>query len=626
MTPETQPHDYDADEQYITQLASECGPVIYGMYQYYNRRSMMHQPEIALFAALEAIGVICGRIWEADEIQYQTARGDIKPIPATTTTDYLTILAKTGAGKETAKQMICEFLESVDIPTPAGATTAGSIHKEAQKHPRTVIITDEAGLNRQITGTGKGDPYGKKTVETYLMDIYAGRSKVTKPPQVYADSRDNPQLRPIQRNALSCILLSTPETYYKALGPDDAHSGYLSRHVVIISTRNRVRELGTPITDPAKITAAKLSTSALIKPFKDWLPYHAGAPDCDTYSQLIPPSMATAWEITNDRMIRPAARDKAETMRYPPHRQKWEAWEPASTIKAPPQRVIWEPEAQTALMDIYAENEANCEANPDSAELRNRKLQHIMIYAMRIALANDPIGNPPANTSARPKPPRIDENPKAGQYMANERKRYDGLTSLWEIQIIADADAPARNEIFDEYKNAKAEADTLERNRKEGEEPTPEEKKAREREATARNQYKAKIHAVETACHRIYYDNPPVISLQHVNTARKLIDFAGESSEKHLIDAIPAETWHDCKEAIRNLLRKNAPDHRMAKSRIEERIKRFSILGDKLTQLIKEMETDGEIRIDTRYGGATICLIDTPQPEQGFPVTSGNFR
>ena len=624
MTPETQPHDYDADEQYITQLAKECGTVINGMYQYYNHQSMMHQPEIALFAAIEAIGVVCGRIWEADAI-YPKRGNATYTIPPTTTTDYLTILAKTGAGKETAKQMICEFLESVDIPTPAGATTAGSIHKEAQKHPRTVIITDEAGLNRQIIGSGKGDPYGKKTVETYLMDIYSGRWKATKPPQVYADSRDNPQLKTIQRNALSCILLSTPETYYKALDPDDAHSGYLSRHGVILSTRNRVPELGTPVTDPEEITAAKRFTEALIKPFKDWLPYHAGAPDCDTYDQLIPPSMATAWEITNDQMIRPAVRETAEKMRYPPHRQKWEAWEPTGTIMAKPQRVIWEPEAQAELMKIYADNEADSVENPETADLRNRKMQHIMIYAMRIALANDLIWNPPADTRKQPNPPRIDENPKAGQYMANERKRYDGLTSLWEIKIIADADAPARNEIFDEYKNAKAEADNYERRRKEGEEPTPEEKKAREREATARNQYKAKIHAVEMACQRVYYDNPPVISLQHVNTARKFIEFAANSAIPHLIDAIPKQTWYDCKEAIRTILRK-APDHKMAKSRIEERIKRFSILGDKLTQLLKEMETDGEIRIDTCYGGATICLIDTPQPEQEVPITSGNFR
>lgn len=47
-------------------------------------------------------------------VDKELARNDaIYPIPPTTTTDYLTILAKTGAGKETAKQMICKFLYAI---------------------------------------------------------------------------------------------------------------------------------------------------------------------------------------------------------------------------------------------------------------------------------------------------------------------------------------------------------------------------------------------------------------------------------------------------------------------------------------------------------------------------------
>lgn len=388
----------DANEQYMSRLAGECGEVVEGMYRYILRNSPMHQPEIALSTALETIGIICGRIWETKKVKYKSIHGGVeKKLPQTTTTDYLLILASTGAGKEAVKTKIRELLEkaNLDIPTPPLATGINAIHTAAQKNPRVTFITDEAGLNRQTTGTGKGDPNGKKTVETYQMEIYASRTTTTNP-QLYAEGKDNPNLKPIWRNALSVVLLSTPETYAQALGSDDAHSGYLSRYVILNVTRGRDPELGEARLDPDDDDDDDDDEQdmIMINPFLEWAKTHAGRPEYDTYAQLIPPSLAAAWQSLEGIAVpldtgETQAVEHAVYARNPPKPKRGEVEIIPRPIHRRPDPVRWEPAARAELMQIYADTEAYCRAHPEAKELLTRKLQHVMIYAMRIALAND---------------------------------------------------------------------------------------------------------------------------------------------------------------------------------------------------------------------------------------------
>ena len=521
----------DDNERDMSRLAGECGEVVEGMYWYILRNSPMHQPEIALFTALETIGIICGRIWETKMAKYNSIHGQLKKkISRTTTTDYLLILGPTGSGKEAVKTMIRDFLEkaNLDIPTPPLATGINAVHTAAQKNPRVTFITDEAGLNRQTTGTGKGDPNGKKTVETYQMEIYASRTTTTNP-QLYAEGKDNPNLKPIWRNALSVVLLSTPETYAQALGSDDAHSGYLSRYVILNVTRGRDPVLGEAILDDDDDDDDDEQDMIMIKPFLEWAKTHAGRPKYDTYAQLIPPSLAAAWQSL-EGIASPLdtgetqAVEHAVYVRNPPKPKRGEMPPCPQHIRAGPDPVRWEPAARAELMQIYADNEAYCRDHPEAKELLTRKLQHVKIYAMRIALANDQVDRSCTMAMLELK------NAKNSIDKANEalNEANGALSELTKKKKSSKKSVNA----------AKAAVDA-----------------ALEVKQKAREIYIQKIEAVKDMFRMSYTDHPPVITAAHVKTANKFIDFTLKSSLEHIADAIPPQTWFDAKERIIKILR-----------------------------------------------------------------------
>lgn len=590
---ETQMTPPDKDEQDITQLAGECGAVVEGLYRYCRRKSPMHQPEIALFTALTVIGIVCGRIWEADIVKYKSPRGEIKEIPPTTTTDYLLIMAPTGAGKESVKSVIRDLLRAakLDIPTPPLATGINAIHTAAQKNPRVTFITDEAGLNRQTTGTGKGDPNGKKTVETYQMDIYASRSTVTNP-QLYATGKENPNLKRIWRNALSVVLLSTQETFAQALGSDDAHSGYLSRYVILNATRGREPVLGKTDLSPAEEEEADAETQKMIAPFLEWAQTHAGSPEYDTYAQLIPPSMAAAWRVLAGFGAIPAetgelqAIDHATYVHYPPRPQKGEMPPCPPHIRARPDPVRWAPAARSELMRIYAENEVYCRNHPDAKDLLTRKLQHVMIYAMRIALACD--------------------------------DRHADRFSPFAVLLLKKAKDAL--DAADKALKAAQEALNAESSSKTDQKKKTPSKATRDRLAAAiaakeerQTKYLKAIVCVRDGIRMTYADHPTMITAKHVKTALKIIDFTLKSSLQHIADAIPPQTWIDAKDRVIQILRdqykKNGEG--IPKSRIERRLRTYHF-GEKWQVLIDEMEYDDIIRYGepAPNGGCMIYLTE----------------
>lgn len=438
----------------IDGIARRCGTVVDGMYQYYNATSMVYQPEIALFVALQAIGIICGRVWQAEPISYRVSKIDVRTIPGNTTTDYLTILSKTGTGKETVKTALNKFLGRTGITIAPNVTGSSALYAEAMMSPRLVLLQDEAGLRRQSAGTGRGDPYGQRTAETLLMDVYNNRANAVNPP-LYALGRDNPNFRPIKRQAISCVLISTPETYEDALRSDDARSGYLGRHVMIRSDRGRPTKLGSVITDPDKIRAQRDYQDSLLRPFWGWRWYHMGRPRLDTYGQLIRPSQAVAWWISDDHINPQKAQAARDEMRMrlrgqgssgkkgnPPPQTS-----PVYDDDQPYDIVTWGEGARELLTGmVYADNEAYIAEHPEALDVLARKMQHVAQYAMRIAIARHGIGLRPVKSSQREggwtepaQEPQTEE-----EWKAHEAARYADCESIWDIRQRADADAEAR--------------------------------------------------------------------------------------------------------------------------------------------------------------------------------------
>lgn len=594
---------YDMDA-----LAERCGPVVKGMYQYYNTTSIIPQPEIALFVALEAIGIICGRVWQADKIKYGRGFIGMREIPGATTTDYLTILARTCTGKEAVKSVLNKFLENLGITIAPNVTGAPALYAEAMRSPRIVLIQDEAGLRRQSAGTGRGDPYGPRTAETLLMDVYNNRDRPVNPP-LYAAGKDNPHYRPIRRQAISCVMISTPETYEDALQSGDARSGYLGRHVMIRSSRSRPPKLGPANENRDEAREHDEYLNDLMRPFWAWRRYHAGSPDLDTYGQLIRPYLATAWWITQhvDANAAAAADDmRNRNLKYKPRREHKPVWDEGQ----PFERVVYGPGAASALTEgVYEQNEAYIAEHPETLDLLARKMQHISQYAMRIALARHAIGlGKPTVSAEPPKSAEPQKEPETeADYNQIEAAWYADCKTIPDIRARADADKDARDKARNTWTDAAKRVEELKGGKKE------DYSVAVAALMIASIKYHAKIHACEEACKRAYEQNPPVITVEDVLTAKEIIDIAEKSSLESLIDSIPADKWYEAKEEAIRILTK-AGEAGLPSSVLEKKLKKYN-LGDKYARMIAELEDEGRIRtgLPNPNGGFRVFIIPSTE-------------
>jgi hypothetical protein len=192
-------------------------------------------PEIALYGAIGLLAGICGRCFN---------------VSGTGLNQYLLLLARTGTGKEAAKDGITALmgeLKKRDISGnaqqfigPSFIASPQSIIKQLAKTPSFVSIIGEFGSRLQ-TMTAKNAPAAERGILTAMLDLYnkSGRTS-TSGSMAYSDAANN--VGTVQSPAMSIMGESTPETFYAAIDEQSIASGLVPRFTVIEYRGDRVNE------------------------------------------------------------------------------------------------------------------------------------------------------------------------------------------------------------------------------------------------------------------------------------------------------------------------------------------------------------------------------------------------
>lgn len=207
--------------------------------RYQLQTSHLEQPELAVAAALCLGGLALGR-------QVMTATG-------LRTNLYLIGVAKTGYGKERARQAIKEVLICAQLAELLGgeeiASGQGLISRVA-KSPNQIFMLDEFGLFLQSVQSPNAASH-KAEIVTNFMKMFSSAGTIYRGTE-YADQEARKR-KDIEYPCVTMYATTTPETLFPALGSAHVASGYLNRILTCFSpelrpTRKRVRVSTPPST------------------------------------------------------------------------------------------------------------------------------------------------------------------------------------------------------------------------------------------------------------------------------------------------------------------------------------------------------------------------------------------
>jgi|GEM_PF-391786 len=206
--------------------------VLQEVVDYYNATAIKPQPQFAVQAALAFGSVVLGRHWSTNRKNF--------------TSLYFLNLAPTAGGKEHAKRVIEEFLTEAGLDTLTGpknyASEAGVFSTLLTK-PRHICITDEFGRYLSSARGGAGNA-NKSEAQSALMEVF-GRLDGMWQTNGYstrgmtkeqADAQNNAK---VVRPALTLLGMTTPQSFYDALGQKDILDGFLNRFLIVESPLGR---------------------------------------------------------------------------------------------------------------------------------------------------------------------------------------------------------------------------------------------------------------------------------------------------------------------------------------------------------------------------------------------------
>lgn len=212
--------------------------------KHYNATSIKLQPQFAVQTALALGSVVLARYWKTSFENY--------------TTLYFVNLGGTGEGKEFCRTFLMKTLKAAKFERlvgPSQYTSEAAITGELIAFPRHVAIIDELG---KILGSQKGGQSpNAMEAQAALMSMFGLVGGAFRPKSYSMNGKSNKQIaeeknRLIERPALSLIGLSTPETFYDALGQEDIASGFMNRLLVVNSRMpDQLKQLN-PWSDPPK--------------------------------------------------------------------------------------------------------------------------------------------------------------------------------------------------------------------------------------------------------------------------------------------------------------------------------------------------------------------------------------
>lgn len=201
------------------------------MVDWTNQTSSKPQPMFAVQAALALGSVAMGRKFRTNLHNWPSL--------------YFLNIAVSGAGKEHAKTAIERCLQAAELMPligPCEYTSDSAVDSALLDKPTHIAVIDEFGLLLEA-GKAKNNPNGG-TARKRLMEMF-GRSHSTLQPKAYSlaalskEQRDARGSRVVENPALSLMGMTTPGTFYNAVGSGSLTDGFLNRFIIVESDLGR---------------------------------------------------------------------------------------------------------------------------------------------------------------------------------------------------------------------------------------------------------------------------------------------------------------------------------------------------------------------------------------------------
>ena len=198
--------------------------------KYSAATSIKRQPQFDVQTALAIGSVVMGR-------RFVTNYRNMSSL-------YFLNVAKTGTGKEHANSVIEDVLDAVGLihlRGPNGYTSSSGVLSTLHDKPCHITVIDEFGSYLQ-SASAKGNQH-KADAMVMLMEAF-GRQTKTLRNLGYATTGMTEQQKKsmqveIRSPSISLMGMTTPETFYSAIGSKDVASGLLNRILIVESRRPR---------------------------------------------------------------------------------------------------------------------------------------------------------------------------------------------------------------------------------------------------------------------------------------------------------------------------------------------------------------------------------------------------
>ena len=223
---------------------------------YSAKTCIKRQPQFDVQAALALGSVVMGRRFVTDNRNM--------------TSLYFLNVAKTGTGKEHANTVIEDVLEQaglLDMRGPNGYTSSTGVLSALCDKPCHITVIDEFGSYLK-SAAAQGNQH-KADAMVMLMEAFGRQTKTLRNLGYATLSLNETQKKAMQVQvkspSITMMGMTTPETFYDAIGSKDMASGFLNRLLIVESKRPReLSRIPEQVDVPTAVLEwAKVSSSAV---------------------------------------------------------------------------------------------------------------------------------------------------------------------------------------------------------------------------------------------------------------------------------------------------------------------------------------------------------------------------
>jgi hypothetical protein len=220
---------------------------------YSAKTCIKRQPQFDVQAALAIGAVAMGRRFVTDNRNM--------------TGLYFLNIGKTGCGKEHANTVIEDVLEAagmMHLRGPNGYTSAPGVLSALKDRPTHIAVIDEFGA-MLASASAKGNQH-KKDALIKLMEAFGRQTKTLRnmgyATMAMTDAQKKSLDVEIKCPSITLLGMSTPETFYEAVGAKDVASGFLNRFLIVESKRKRELSRSPAMIDPPHVVTEWVKASA----------------------------------------------------------------------------------------------------------------------------------------------------------------------------------------------------------------------------------------------------------------------------------------------------------------------------------------------------------------------------